>query len=264
MQQCPEPEKEKRQVSSKKLLLVEDDSELASLLSMHLEELGYELDHVNDGERGLQTALEKDYSLVILDVMLPKMDGLEICRRLREKKKSVLILMLTSRSQEVDKVVGLELGADDYVTKPFKLSELIARIKALLRRKQAITEEARAEPESPERVFGDLQLNLETRKVFLRGKEIALTAREFDFLAFLSAKPGRAYSRGQILNHVWDCDFSGYEYSVNSLIKRLRKKIEDDPARPLYVRTVRGVGYRFAELSELSEPAALEEEEELV
>lgn len=247
-------------MSDNAILLVEDDTELAEILGMHLRELGFELEHAADGEIGLKAALEKDFKLVILDVMLPRLNGTEVCRRIREKKKSLLILMLTSRSQEVDKVVGLELGADDYVTKPFKLSELMARVKGLLRRAQAIAEDARAEQTATERVFGDLQLNLDTRKVFLRGSEIELTAKEFDFLIFLSAKPGRAYTRGQILNEVWDCDFSGYEYSVNSLIKRLRKKIEDDAARPRYIKTVRGVGYRFAEIGELDQPGELVDE----
>lgn len=245
--------------TDKNLLLVEDDAELASLLAMHLGEMGYAVRHARDGEEGLRLGLEADCALVILEHMLPKLDGLEVCRRLREARKSLLILMLGCRPGEVDRVVGLELGADDYVAKPFGMAELLARVRALLRRRRAIVEELRARQHSGERAFGELRLHLDSRRVLLRGRQVELSAREFDFLAFLSATPGRAYTRAQILRQLWDCDFRGYEYTVNSLIKRLRKKLEDDRARPRYIRTVRGVGYRFAEPGELGPTVGAEE-----
>lgn len=237
-------------MSTHQLLFIEDDQELASLLLMHFRELGYECEHAADGDSGLKLALAKNYSLVVLDRMLPKRDGLEVLRELRDKKRFVPILMLTARGDEIDKILGLELGADDYITKPFKMPELIARTRAVIRRAQVHA----APPEEAESLSiscGDLAIDTERRRVFLGPAPIMLTALEYDFLLYLARDPGRTFTREEILEAVWQCTFSGYEHSINSLIKRLRKKIEADPAHPKFILTVRGVGYRFAESNEV-------------
>ena len=230
----------------KKVLIIEDDRDIADLLELHLKDLDLNLDRAEDGEFGLQKALDNEYEMVILDIMLPKLNGIDVCKRIREKKKSLPILMLTAKSEEFDKVLGLELGADDYLTKPFSIRELIARIKAIIRRVNAVIED-----QSNDRVselnFGELNINLEKRRVILMGKNIDLTAKEFDLLALFASNPGKAYTRENLLNIVWGYQFSGYEHTVNSHINRLRAKIEEDPSQPKFIRTVWGVGYKFAE-----------------
>ena len=206
-----------------------------------------------DGRTGLQKALENRYALVILDLMLPKMDGLAVCARIREKNPAMPILMLTAKSEEIDRVLGLELGADEYVTKPFSVRELVARIKALLRRVQADKDAAVGNAEKGRIEIGALVLDFEMRKVTREGATIDLTVKEFDLLALFARTPGRTYSRTDLLNLVWGYQFEGYEHTVNSHINRLRAKIEADPGHPRYLRTVWGVGYRFAEAAELSE-----------
>ena len=234
------------------ILLIEDDPEIADLIEIHLRDLDYRLDHAADGPGGLQKGLSNEYALVILDLMLPGLDGLEICRRLRQQDRELPILMLTAKSEELDKVLGLELGADDYVTKPFGIRELIARIKALIRRTHGAEEET---PDAGDRTltFADLTIDLDNRKVALSGERVELTAKEFDLLALFAAKPGRTYSRDQLLEQVWGYQFSGYRHTVNSHINRLRTKIERDPAQPRFIKTVWGVGYRFAEPEELDD-----------
>ncbi len=237
-------------MSNQQVLFIEDDQELASLLLMHFRELGYECEHAADGEMGLKLALAKNYNIILLDRMLPKRDGLEVLRELREKKRYVPILMLTARGDEIDKILGLEMGADDYVTKPFKMPELIARTRAVIRRAQVhATPPEEAEAASIQ--CGDLAIDTERRRVFLGPAPVLLTALEYDFLLFLAREPGRTFTREEILEAVWQCTFSGYEHSINSLIKRLRKKIEADAAHPKFILTVRGVGYRFAESNEV-------------
>jgi two-component system alkaline phosphatase synthesis response regulator PhoP len=183
-------------------------------------------------------------------LMLPGLDGQEVCRRLREKKSAVPILMLTARSEEIDRVLGLELGADDYVTKPFSVRELMARVKALLRRARSVREGGDAGPSHAR--IGALELDFEKRKVTLEGRVVELTAKEFDLLGLFMSNPGRVYSRADLLSLVWGYRFEGYEHTVNSHINRLRGKIENDPGDPRYLKTVWGVGYRFAEASELA------------
>ena len=236
---------------SKQVLIIEDDPDIADLLQIHLHDLDMQLDRAEDGLNGLQKALDKEYELVILDIMLPGMDGLEVCRRIREKKRSMPILMLTAKSEEFDKVLGLELGADDYLTKPFSIRELIARIKSIIRRVNTLREEKTDTEEPVELEFADLKINLEKRKVTLRGKTIELTAKEFDLLALFASHPGKAYTRENLLNIVWGYQFSGYDHTVNSHINRLRSKIESDPSNPKYIKTVWGVGYKFAEEEEV-------------
>ena len=233
------------------ILIVEDDPDIADLVEIHLLDLGYELDRAADGKEGLEKALAGDYPLVILDLMLPELDGLEVCKRLRAEKESLPILMLTSKSEEFDKVLGLELGADDYVTKPFSIRELMARIKALLRRANALKADDAPETEQKELVFEGLRIDPEKRKVSLDGQRLELTSKEFDLLALFASNPGRTYSREQLLNQVWKYQFTGYEHTVNSHINRLRAKIERNPSQPNYIITAWGVGYRFAELEEL-------------
>lgn len=230
----------------KKVLIVEDDPDIADLLQLHISDLNLDLDRAEDGENGLQKALENDYELVILDIMLPKLNGMDVCKKIRESKKSLPILMLTAKSEEFDKVLGLELGADDYLTKPFSIRELIARIKAIIRRVNAVIEE-QSSGESKELSFGKLTINMEKRRVILNGRTIELTAKEFDLLALFTNNPGRAYTRENLLNIVWGYQFSGYEHTVNSHINRLRAKIEEDPSQPRYILTVWGIGYKFAE-----------------
>ncbi len=230
------------------ILLVEDEPDIADLLCLHLGDLGYRIDAVADGALGLQKALAEPYALVILDLMLPGMNGIEVCKQLRASQRTTPILMLTSKSEEVDKVLGLELGADDYVTKPFSIRELIARVRALLRR----VELGQPEEEVGELAFGDLRIEPRKRKVHVEGEAVELTAKEFDLLALFAQHPGRAFSRQELLDKVWGYQYAGYSHTVNSHINRLRSKIEPDPSAPRYVQTVWGVGYRFAEKAELA------------
>jgi len=236
---------------SDKALIIEDDDDIADVVSLHLKDLGLTAERAVDGRAGLQKALENRYSLVILDLMLPKLDGLAVCARIREKSPATPILILTAKSEEFDRVLGLEIGADDYVTKPFSVRELVARIKALLRRVQ-VDKDAASSAEKGRIEIGALVLDFEKRKVTREGATIDLTVKEFDLLALFARTPGRTYSRTDLLNLVWGYQFEGYEHTVNSHINRLRGKIETDPGHPRYLRTVWGVGYRFAEASELA------------
>jgi DNA-binding response OmpR family regulator len=235
-----------------KVLIIEDDPDITDLVEIHLKDLGYELDRAADGLSGLKKARAHDYSLVILDLMLPQLDGLEVCKRIRAENKYTPILMLTSKSEELDKVLGLELGADDYVTKPFSVRELMARIKAIMRRLEADKEKAVTASTPKELVYDELAIHLEKRKVTLSGQPVEVTAKEFDLLALFASNPGRAYSRKELLDLVWGYQFNGYDHTVNSHINRLRSKIEKDPANPKYLQTVWGIGYRFVEPEELS------------
>ncbi|MBL8362566.1 MAG: response regulator transcription factor [Rubrivivax sp.] len=232
-----------------RVLVVEDDVDIGRLVSLQLAELDCHCKLVDDGVTALGEAQAGRYDLVVLDVMLPRMDGLEICRRLRTGERYTPILMLTAKSSEIDRVLGLELGADDYLTKPFSMPELAARVKNILRRARRAAA-ARQEAESPEaqRIErGDLVIDLVRHEVQLRGVPVELTAKEFELLTCFARQPGRVYTRAQLLEQVWGYTHSGYEHTVNSHINRLRNKIERDPANPEYVLTVWGVGYKFAE-----------------
>jgi DNA-binding response OmpR family regulator len=237
---------------SERALIIEDDEDIADVVSLHLKDLGLSADRARDGRTGLQKALENHYALVILDLMLPKMDGLAVCARIREKDPALPILMLTAKSEEIDRVLGLEIGADEYVIKPFSVRELMARVKALLRRVQADRDAATAVTEKGRIEFGALTLDFDKRRVTREGVTVELTVKEFDLLALFARTPGRTYSRTDLLNLVWGYQFEGYEHTVNSHINRLRGKIEADPGHPRYLRTVWGVGYRFAEAEELA------------
>ncbi|MDA0746642.1 MAG: response regulator transcription factor [bacterium] len=233
---------------SEKILIIEDDIDIADLVDIHLQDLNYPLDRATDGKTGLAMALSDEYLLVILDLMLPELDGLEVCKRIRAEKPNLPILMLTSKSEEFDKVLGLEIGADDYVTKPFSIREFIARVKALIRR---TTENEPTATDQKILSFAELTIDLENRKVTLANERIELTAKEFDLLALFASNPGRTYSRERLLDMVWEYRFTGYNHTVNSHINRLRTKIERNPSQPVFIRTVWGVGYRFAERKEL-------------
>jgi DNA-binding response OmpR family regulator len=230
----------------KKILIIEDNQDLARLVESHLRDLSFEVELTSDGQEGLAKAQADHYDLIILDLMLPGLDGMEICRRLRRQSGYVPILMLTAKSSEMDRVVGLEIGADDYVTKPFSIPELLARVKAILRRVEELSESDR---ESVPAVIqaGDLGIDPVRRKATLKDQTLDLTAKEFDLLLHFAGNPGRVYTRSQLLDMVWGYGHDGYEHTVNSHINRLRTKIEKDSAHPDYILTVWGVGYKFAE-----------------
>ena len=230
------------------VLVVEDEPDLAEIVRLHLADAGLVPEVVNDGALGLQKALAQPYDLIVLDRMLPGLDGLEVLRRLRASGRTVPVLLLTALGAEPERVDGLDAGADDYVAKPFSVRELMARVRALLRRVQM--EHADDAPVPPMR-RGDLLLDPGKRKVQIGGEPVELTAKEFDLLALFARHPGRAFSREELLDKVWGYQYPGYSHTVNSHINRLRAKIETDPANPRYVQTVWGVGYRFADEDEL-------------
>ncbi len=231
---------------TRNILVIEDDRDIGRLLELHLHDLSYAVQVIHDGEEGCREALSKAYDLIILDVMLPGMDGLELCRRLRTKATYTPILMLTAKSSELDRVLGLEVGADDYLTKPFSVRELLARVKAIFRRAEAFA--ARGPAAAQKRIrAGDLCIDLEKRKLTLGGAPKDLTAKEFDLLLQFAEHPGRVYTRVQLLDLVWGYGHEGYEHTVNSHINRLRAKIEKDSANPDYILTVWGIGYKFCE-----------------
>ena len=222
-----------------RILIVEDDPSILLGLERNLKFEGYEVMSAKDGERGLQLAVDKSPDLIILDIMLPKLNGYELCRHLRKIKISVPIIMLTARGQEIDKVMGLELGADDYVTKPFSIVELLARIKAVLRRTKRFQEEMTSF------TFDNVEIDFERHTVMKDGELLDLSAREFDLLKFLISNNGKALSRSEILNEVWGYDYYGTQRTVDNLISNLRQKLETDPDNPEHILTVWGVGYRF-------------------
>lgn len=228
---------------SHKILVIEDSADIADLVALHLGDLGCEVKVAADGRTGLQLARGGGYDLIILDLMLPGLSGLEVCRHLRSGVDYTPILMLTAKSSELDRVLGLEIGADDYLTKPFSIRELVARVKAILRLTDRLSREApKAEPKI---VAGDMTIDIERRSVTIAGAPVDLTAKEFDLLVQFAQNPGRVYTRQHLLDLVWGRGHLGYEHTVNSHINRLRGKIEADPAKPRFVLTVWGVGYKF-------------------
>lgn len=225
------------------VLIIEDDRDISNLLRIHLTDMHYGVEQVYGGREGLNRALSGSHDLIILDLMLPEMDGLEICRKVRTSAIQTPILMLTSRSEELDKVLGLETGADDYLTKPFSVRELMARVKALLRRSgHPSPEEATAKPDIE---VNGLHINLRKRAVIVRDERLELTPKEYDLLVHLASNPGITFSRDELLSSVWGYEFSGYEHTVNSHINRLRNKVERNLNEPEYILTTWGVGYRF-------------------
>ncbi len=231
-------------MADRSILVVEDDRDIADLVALHLGDAGFEVTVVGNGREGFRQARGGGFDLVVLDLMLPGLEGLEVCRRLRAESRQVPILILTARSDEVDRVVGLEIGADDYLTKPFSVRELVARVRAVLRRVDAGAPEAGAG--SGPVVRGALRIDPAGREVEVDGRPVDLTAKEFDLLLHFARHPGRVFTRAQLLDSVWDYGHTGYEHTVNTHINRLRRKIEPDPSEPTYVATVWGVGYKFA------------------
>ncbi len=224
---------------TKHILVVEDDPTISEVVARYLQREGYEAEIALDGEEALSRAAEINPDLVVLDLMLPKIDGYEVCRMLRAKG-AVPIIMLTAKGEETDKLVGLNLGADDYMTKPFSPRELVARVKAVLRRS------AMPPVDSGDMLrYPDLSIDPRARQVVANGRDVELTAKEFDLLMFLAQYPGRVFTREQLLNDVWDYAFAGDSSTVTVHIRRLREKIERDPARPRHLLTVWGVGYKF-------------------
>ena len=224
------------------LLLVEDDDAIAVALRLHLEDAGYRLHRESNGQHAMAAIDRQRWDLVLLDLMLPGADGWEVCRHLRARHADVPVIMLSARSAEAHRVLGLELGADDYVAKPFSMLELVARIRALLRRIEQMRSTTAPKQEF---AFGPFRLDTVRRELLRGDATLPLTLREFDLLHFLLKHPGRAFSRSELLQRVWGEGFDGYEHTVNSHINRLRSRIEDDPRNPRRVVTVWGVGYRF-------------------
>lgn len=230
------------------ILLVEDEQDIAALVGMHLEDIGAQTTHVDRGDIALLEAAKPGWDLMILDLRLPGLGGLEICRRLREQGNQIPILMLTSKSSELDRVLGLELGADDYVTKPFSPLELAARVKALFRRIELSQSSVHSAERCMETVrCGALTIDQGKREVRLASTPIDLTSREFDLLLYFVQNPGQVFRRSELLDKIWGYGHEGYEHTVNSHINRLRAKIEDDPANPMRIVTVWGVGYKLNE-----------------
>ena len=227
------------------LLIVEDNADIAGLIQLHAKDIDCDSDIASDGKQALAMFKQNDYQLVILDLMLPEIDGLEVCRQLRAIDYHVPILMLTSKSSELDRVIGLEVGADDYITKPFSIPELMARIKVQFRRNDAL--QSIDKSQSNPMQFGELSIDPGRHTVSVAGEDITLTAREFELLLHFASNPGLVFSRLQLLEQVWGYNYEGYEHTVNSHINRLRAKIEKDPTIPVYILTVWGVGYRFLE-----------------
>ncbi len=223
------------------ILVVDDEKPIVEILKLNLTRSGYRVTEAYDGDEAVRKAETEEPDLILLDVMLPKQDGFSVCKKIRETS-SVPIIMLTAREEEVDKILGLELGADDYMTKPFSLRELMARVKANLRRTQFA---ANDDNEKEIMTFGDLTIDLEKYEVRKRDKIIELTYREFELLKFLASKKGKIFSREILLNKVWDYEFYGDVRTVDVTIRRLREKIEDNPSIPAYIMTKRGVGYYF-------------------
>jgi two-component system alkaline phosphatase synthesis response regulator PhoP len=231
----------------KRVLIVEDDKNIVELLTIHLKDLNCEVTVALDGQEGLNHLLSQSFDLVILDLMLPIMDGMEVCRKARAKEVNTPILMLTAKSEEIDKVLGLEMGADDYMTKPFSVREFIARVKAIFRRSALIKNNLQTAQKSSLLNFGALIVDIDKRKVTINNQRIELSPKEFELLSLLASSPGKSYDRSKILNLVWGYDFDGFEHTVNSHINRLRRKIEPDIQNPTYILTTWGVGYRFNE-----------------
>src|SRR5579885_1189073 len=228
----------------RRVLLIEDSYDIAELILLHLTDINCDVTLAMDGTRGLEMAKSGRYDLIILDVLLPGIDGLEICRSLRNSRNYTPILMVTAKSSEVDRVLGLEFGADDYLVKPFSIAEFLARVKALLRRLEQFAQRGVAKPDVIQ--TDSILVDIERRTVSIDDRNVELTAKEFDLLVEFAKHPGRVYTRAQLLDLVWGYGHDGYEHTVNCHINRLRSKIERNQHNPQYILTVRGVGYKFS------------------
>ncbi len=230
----------------KKVLIVEDEQNIVDILSFNLGRDGYDTLEAYDGPTGLQLALEENPDLILLDLMLPGMDGFDVCKKIRESGSAIPIIMLTAREEETDKVLGLELGADDYITKPFSMRELLARVKANIRRVSMKAPEESKKTDANRLELGRVSVDTEQMTVFKDGKPLELSQREYDLICFLAAQPGKVFSREALMEHVWNYEgYVGDVRAVDVAVRRLREKIEDDPASPTFIVTKRGVGYYF-------------------
>jgi two-component system alkaline phosphatase synthesis response regulator PhoP len=232
---------------NKKVLVVDDEQSIVTLLQYNLQQAGFEVVTALDGETGRDLAIEEQPDLMILDLMLPKMDGMEVCKHLRQQKVMTPILMLTAKDDEFDKVLGLELGADDYMTKPFSPREVVARVKAILRRTQMITEPVVNEEDSEQIVISDLKILPQRYEAFFSNNELELTPKEFELLLYLAKHKGRVLTRDQLLSAIWNYDFAGDTRIVDVHISHLREKIEPNTKKPVYIKTIRGLGYKLEE-----------------
>ena len=231
---------------SKRILIVEDEKNIVDILSFNLTREGYETLEAYDGQAGLQLALEQNPDLILLDLMLPKMDGFDVCRNLRKENRSTPVIMLTAREEETDKVLGLELGADDYITKPFAMRELLARVKANIRRNEMVTGASVPAPSGNRMELGRISIDPDQMVVYKDGRALELTQREYELVKFLAAQPGKVFSREALMEHVWNYEgYVGDVRAVDVAVRRLREKVEDDPASPQFVVTRRGLGYYF-------------------
>ncbi|MGI5979113.1 MAG: response regulator [Oscillospiraceae bacterium] len=226
------------------VLIVDDEKSIVDILKFNLEKSGYATICAYDGKEALHTARERNPDLMLLDVMLPFVDGFEVCKTLRAEGNDIPIIMITAREEETDKVFGLELGADDYITKPFSVRELLARVNANMRRFAPAESAASTAPGNALR-FGDIVIDLDRHTVFKAGRDLELTQREFELIKFLAATPGKVISREELMSEVWQYDFYGDLRAVDVAVRRLREKLEDDPANPVFVITKRGAGYYF-------------------
>ena len=231
--------------SIRTILVVEDDADIANLLAMHLEKEGYETTHAPDGRKAIELFDSGAFDLVVLDLMLPHVDGMEVCRHIRNSDRYVPVMMLTAKSEDANKVAGLEIGADDYITKPFSVAEVLARVKALGRRVEMLTR--LGEPGEKVLRFGDLELHIDKRIVVRAGEDLKLTQKEFEILRILALTPGRPYSRRSLCEKAGVESFDGTDRTIDTHIKRLRAKIEENRNRPEYVLTVWGFGYKFSD-----------------
>ncbi|WP_028274385.1 response regulator transcription factor [Atopococcus tabaci] len=233
----------------KKVLIVDDEQSIVTLLSFNLEKEGYEVDTAMDGQEGFDMARANDYDFIILDLMLPKKDGMDVCRELRQEKVETPILMLTAKDDELDTIIGLELGADDYMTKPFSPREVLARMKAIFRRSANAESAGTETKEDSDDILeiGELRIFPEKYEVFVRGEAIELTPKEFELLLYMAKRKNRILSREQLLNAIWNYDYTGGTRIVDVHISHLREKIEQDTKKPAYIRTARGFGYKIEE-----------------
>jgi DNA-binding response OmpR family regulator len=230
------------------ILVAEDQADIRDLIALNLRHAGYAVTPVADGRAALQSQTERAADLLILDLMMPGLDGLEVCKALRAQGNATPILMLTAKSTELDRVLGLELGADDYLTKPFSMAELLARVKALLRRAELLRQAQMNQAQNAGRASlhnGEIEIQAVRREVKVRGQPVELTALEFDLLLYFAQHPGHVFSRTQLLDAVWGYSHEGYEHTVTTHINRLRAKLEADPMRPQVILTVRGAGYKM-------------------
>ncbi len=230
-------------MAEKKILVVDDERPIVEILKINLQKEGYIVFEAYDGEEAVSRAMTVEPDLILLDVMLPKLDGFSVCKKIREKS-SVPILMLTAREEELDKVLGLELGADDYITKPFSIRELMARVKANMRRMENTVED-KVQKTQEELRIGDFRLDFNRYELYKNDKLIDLTIREFDLIKFLAGQPNKVFSRQSLLEQVWDYEYYGDVRTVDVTVRRLREKVEDDPSEPQVIMTKRGVGYYF-------------------